>query len=193
MRVLAVDQASTSGYCLAGDKVPFGQWRCGHFRAPKRDEEGQRLIIIHDSIVGLIKEWKPDLLVLEKPFNPTYSDVKEGSERPQFNQAVMEFLQRVKGAVIMAAARCDVPTEEYPVQSWRATLKMPKPPPNIIGWAARSKWIKQQVQITLRRYGVNSDTLDEADAAGLAWHACFGGPGIARATGDLFNRARASL
>ena len=187
-RVLALDQATTTGWCCAGTGIALSEWTCGHFRAPKRPFEGQRLIIIHDHVLVLIDDWKPDVVALEAPFDPTVQDMKAGIERPQFNRATMQFLQRVKAAVLMAAARRSIPTEEYQPRTWRATLKLPQRPPD-----ADSKWLKQQTVAVIRRLGIAIKTNDEADAAGIAFHACHGKAGVKRAADDLFARARASL
>ncbi len=188
MKVIGIDQATTSGFCLAGDKIDFADWTTGHFKAAKRPEEGDRLNFIYDSILGLIDGFEPDLLACESAFDPTVQDFKSGKERPQFNRSTMQFLQRIKGAVIMAAARRSIPVEEYQPRSWRVTLKLPEKP-----YGADSKWIKRETQTALARYGIKTATLDEADAAGIAFHALHGKAGIARATDDLLERMKATL
>lgn len=191
-KVLGFDQATRCGWTFGGTKIPLPQWLSGHFRAPKRDEEGERLIILEDGALSLIDRFGPDLIAYEEPFDPTWdaiAAIKAGKEpRQGYSRATMQFLQRVKGAIIMAAARRSVPTESYPPRSWRATLKLPPKP---VG--ADSEWIKRATRDAVRRLGATVETFDEADAWGICFHACHGKAGIERATVDLFAKARAAL
>ncbi len=202
MKVLAIDQATNSGWTFGASNLPFDQWVSGHFRAPKRDEEGERLIIIEDSVLALIDEYQPDLLAYESPYDPSWDAVnaaKAGKEpRHGYDRKTMQFLQRVKGALMMAAARRSLPTESYPPQSWQATLRLPKISnaqweawsalPDARRQAARRKWKKEIIKATIERLGGNVGTFDEADSWGIAFHALHGKAGARRAQTDLFAR-----
>jgi Holliday junction resolvasome RuvABC endonuclease subunit len=196
-RILAFDQSSAkSGWTFGSTATPLGEWISGRFRAPKRDEIGERMNIIYDAALDLIDIHGPDIVVIERPFDPSWQEATaaaKGEEyRQQFSRATMNLLQMVRGAILMAAARRSVPTEDYPTQSWQATLKLPYPPADIPK-AKRSLWKKEEVRRIVTRMGAKVETLDESDSWGLCFHALHGKAGIKRATEDLFARARSGL
>lgn len=194
-RVLALDQSTgRTGWTYGGSKIPLSDWKSGHFRAPRRDEEGERLIIIHDSLLSLIDEHAPDLVAYETPFDPTFDileALKKGKQpRSNFNRRTMDLLQGVKAAVTMAAARRNLPTETYPPRSWQATLQLPKAPAFATMEPAhlirvRQKWRKQAIFKRVRQMGGQVETEDEADSWGLAFHVLHGAPGAKRAQMSL--------
>lgn len=202
-----MDQATTTGYCLAGTKIPLEQWKTGHFRAPKRDADGERWNLVRASVIELCKRWDPDFIACELMFDPTVDAARlavEGKpKRFQFNAATMKFLHGVQVAVEMAGAEMGLPVERYAPRSWRVSLKLPGITPQI--WetfrdmtdaarqAMRTKTLKQQTILAVKRLGGRIETNDEADAWGIAFHALHGQPGIKRATGDLFERAKGLL
>lgn len=203
-KVLALDQATTSGWCFGGTKIDLKDWQIGRFQAPKRPEVGERLLIVFDSTRALIERFKPDLMAFEAPYDPTYdaiADARAGKEQRVFaNRDTMNFLQQVAGAIQMAAARHGVPTEAYPPQSWQSTLKLPPPPPSLVEevaampdekkrFAAKRKWKKAEIVRAVQRLGGMVDTSDEADAWGICLHACHGKPAVKRAQGDLLMMA----
>jgi Holliday junction resolvasome RuvABC endonuclease subunit len=185
MKVLALDQATQTGWTIGGDKVPLPKWTSGRFRAPKRDQLGERLIIVHDSVLALIEEHQPDMLALEQVFDPVISSTKSGdSPAINYNSKTVSFLQKLMGAVEMAAARHSIPYDVYTSRAWRSTLKLPHKPPT-----ADSKWIKR---VTLRKVlsmGAKVGNEDEADSWGICYHALHGAPAARRAQGDLMERA----
>jgi hypothetical protein len=203
-KVLALDQATTTGYCLASSSLPLEKWKTGHFRAPKRDIDGERFVLIEDTVIALAKDWEPDFIAYELPYDPTHEMMQRAAAgkpvRAQYNQKTMRFLRGVEVALEMAATRLVLPLEAYTPKAWRATLKLPGITPQI--WetfrdmtdagrqAMRTKTIKQQTILAVRRLGGQIQTNDEADAWGIAFHALHGQPGIKRATGDLFERAK---
>jgi Holliday junction resolvasome RuvABC endonuclease subunit len=191
-KVLAFDPATTTGWTFGGTSIDLPDWSSGHFKAPKRPEEGERLIIIEDGALGLIRQYEPDLIVFEEPYDPTQDMIRElkagKPARMLSNQKTIHFLQRVKGAILMAAARSSLPTEGYWPRSWRATLRLPKRPDG-----ADSQWIKKATRDAVQRMGATAQTFDECDAWGLCFHAIHGKPGVERATNDLFERAREGL
>ena len=192
-RIIAIDQATTTGYCLGGTEIPPAEWHTGAFSAPKRPEEGARLIVIHDTIVGLIERHDPDVLLYEEPYDPTWdavTKIKQGGEaRVGYNRSTMQFLQRVKGAVIMAAARFDLPTEGCSPKSWQASLQLPKPPPfqgtKEVVYRDRKKWIKGAIQNKVRMLGGVAEKEDAYDAWGICFYGCFGKSAAKRAQTDL--------
>lgn len=200
-KVLALDQATRTGWTVGGAKINLPQWISGHFHAPKRDEEGERLCLIEDSCLSLIDDHRPDLIVYEEPFDPTWDALealKKGKEpRSNFNRNTLAFLQRVKGAVMMAAARRGIPTESYTPRQWQSILEMPKGPELIPQHIAtdpqalvqyRQKWRKKLIFDRCRKLGARIETSDEADSWAMCLYACHGKAGAARAQTDLFAR-----
>lgn len=179
MKILALDQSTKCGWCAADPIAPLDSWIVGRFTAPKREETGERLIIIEDGVLALIDQHQPDLVVYEEPW------MRPGAPS---NAKTTNLLQMVKGAVMMAAARRSVPTEGYAPQEWRTWLKLPKKPQG-----APADWIKKQTLAVVQRLGAQVAHHDEADAWGLAFYALHSKPGIKRSTADLFDRARAAL
>lgn len=187
MKCLAIDQATLSGWCVGDTNWKPGQWIYGQFRAPARDHDGERFIIIEDTLLGLIDEHKPDVYAFEKPFDPTITNIKKDAPDQQFSQKTMRFLAGVRAAVLMAAARrAYLIVEEYAPQSWQATnlkgvsLDVPRGP----------KWKSKLVRQVLIRRGFDPGSLDQSDAIGICIHALYGAPAAERAQGDLLARAR---
>jgi Holliday junction resolvasome RuvABC endonuclease subunit len=197
-RVLALDQATRSGWTFGGTKLDLRQWKSGHFSAPRRDEEGERLNLIYDNCLCLIDEHQPDLVAYEEPFDPTWDALealKKGKQpRSNFNRTTLTFLERVKGAVMMAASRRSVPTEGYSPRQWQATLQLPKTPAADPRWdestqvKLRQKWRKQAIFKRVLALGGRITTEDEADSWGICLHACHGKVANARAQTDLFEK-----
>jgi len=204
MKILAFDQATTTGWCFGSTIIDLRDWETGHFVAPKRPLEGERLILVEDGVLELIDRFKPGLVVHEEPYDPTPDmarAVRAGKEpRTGYNQATIHFLQRVKGAIMMAAARRSIPVEGYLPRSWQSTFKLPMKPPSdawVTGRDGKPKvdplWKKKAVMRYVRSLGANVETWDEADAFGICYHACHGKPGMERATGDLFDKVKEAI
>ena len=205
-KVLALDQATRTGWCVGGTQLPFAEWQFGFFKAPPRDELGERLLIVYDTVRGLIKEHKPDLVAYETPYDPTY-DVVEALKQGKTprttgtNRGTMNFLQQVRGAVAMAAARTSTPTEEYTPQSWAATLRLPEAPKIFLGKdrltpldgealiTARKKWRKRAIFQRALQFGCLVQIEDEGDAFGICLHALHGRPASERAQLSLLDEA----
>lgn len=199
---LAFDQATTTGYTFGGTKIDLPQWQSGHFQALKRPLPEERLVLIEDTAGKLMDQFKPDIVIFEQPFNPTFSDSKKGVQRIQFDQKVMEFLSGVMWAVRMAAARRAIPTEGYAPRTWRSALDLPSKPrltmddiaerakAGIEDKVARFKGdeIKKLTREAVRRLGAHVETLDEADSWGLCYYALCGKAGARRAQEDLLDR-----
>lgn len=192
--VLAIDQSSTNnGWTFGSTSLDLKAWTTGKFRVPKRPEIGERLIIMEDTLLELIDRFDPDLLVHEKPFDPTWSEAKADHAgkpvRRQFNRKTMQLLQKVEGVVLMAAARRGLAVEAYEARSWQATLNLPKVAYDPSDANAKKKLVRQAV----RMMGANVETFDEADSWGICYHALHGKPGMERAQHDLFERAREAM
>lgn len=200
-KVLALDQATKTGWTFGGTKIELREWKSGRFKAPKRDELGERLLVVYDSVLSLIDEFDPDVLAYEQPYDPTHdavAAVRAGKEpRGGYSRDTMNFLQGVKAAVAMAASRRSVPTESYPPQSWQSTLQLPKAPMfEAEGDAlirAKQRWRKKAILTKVRSLGAKVETEDEADSWGICLHACHGKAAVARAQQDLFAMAVGKL
>jgi len=194
IKAIALDQATVkTGWCFGSPSLPLIEWKSGKFSAPKRDEEGEKLIIIEDSVLALIDQFNPDVLIYESPVDPTVHAIRAAAAgKPmdvRFSAKTMQKLQRVKAAIIMAAARRSIPTEEYQPRSWQAFFKLPSSKP--IG--APDNWKKRAVMAALKQMGFKPESLDESDAIGLCFYALHGKAGVKRATDDLFEKGRARL
>jgi hypothetical protein len=203
MKVLAFDQATVTGWCIGGDKIPLPQWVTGHFKTPKRDVVGERLVIAADTIGQLMDDHLPDLVVWETRFDPSLVERRGEASPWKTNAATRDFLCKIEGLLEEATARRGIMSEHYGSRTWRATLKLPAL--SAQQWDAwggltpsqvqsrRTKWIKDETMKAIRRLGGKVGTTDEADAWGIAFHSLHGQAGIKRATADLFERAKATL
>jgi Holliday junction resolvasome RuvABC endonuclease subunit len=206
MKVLALDQATRTGWCVGGSDLPFREWQFGNFVAPPRDELGERLLVVYDTVRRLIDRHHPDLVAHELPYDPTHQaveDMKKGKEpRGNYSRSTMNFLQHVLAAVQMAAARSRTPTEAYAPQAWYSTLKLPETPKIFLAKdgltpldgdaliLARKKWRKRIVFNRALAFGAPVQTEDEGDAFGICLHALHGKPASERAQLDLLADAR---
>lgn len=203
MRVLSFDQATITGWCIGGDKLPLPQWVTGHFKTPKRDVVGERLVIAADTIGQLMDDHLPDLVVWETRFDPSLVERRGEETAWKTNSKTRDFLCKIEGLLQEATARRGIMSEHYGSRTWRATLKLPsisqqqwdawRDMSPSLQQSRRTKWLKDQTILAVRRLGGQVETADEGDAWGIAFHAIHGKAGIARATDDLFARARAIL
>lgn len=199
-KIIALDQASTTGWaCGFDDPERFTPEFVvkGHFRAPKRPLDSERLAHIHASVIELARRFEPSLIVIEEPFFPWQgtggAQAKEGEEgkrsKWQFNLTTVKWLQMVKGVVLSVCGELSIPFEEYPPQSWRKTFT---------GWGFAPQgedenWMKREVLAIARRQGFEPAIQDEADALGILKHAIAGPPGHQRRQGDLFSMVTENL
>lgn len=195
MNILGLDQATTTGWAVAEDDptrfLPEFV-KHGHFRAPKRPLDSERLAHIHRAITELVERFEPALIVLEEPFFPWQGTggaqaPKEGEEQKrskwQFNLSTVKWLQMVKGVVLSVCGEHSIPFEEYPPQSWRKTFTGHGFAPH----GEDENWMKREVLAVARRMGFEPGIQDEADALGVLKHAIAGPPGHRRRQGDLFS------
>ena len=174
--VLAIDQATTSGWAFGDGKSTI----FGHLKMPKR-RDGERLSWLFDQLSALIDLHQPDLIVHEEAFFPVGSG--------QFNTKTISWLQKVEGVVMLAAARKYRDLECYPSSTWRMSF---------LGYARKPKgasadFMKRATIARVKLLGYNGVTNDEADAIGLLHHALHGEPAMLRRQGDLLAMAAKDL
>lgn len=184
MRILTLDQATRTGWAF-GIERSDERWKFGSFRMPKRDDNGERLVIFRDGLVGLIEEHQPDLIAYEQPYMPlgTPQKVAKGGEaqRAPFSPKTISFLLHIEGVLIETTARHLVPTEHYPSSSWRTTaLGMGRLPPG-----AQQGEFKRMMIRRAKALGYEVADDNEADAIGILMHLLMGAPAAKRAQGDL--------
>lgn len=197
MRIIALDQSTRTGWAI-GDERSTAKWLFGSFRMPKRDDDGERLVIFRDSLVELIETHHPDLAAYETPFFPVATQTfKPGPQRPgpskraAFSPKTIKFLHNLEGVLIETTARYSIATEHFPSSSWRVTaLGMGRLPPGADDAGMDFKKMMVQRAKTLG-YEVRDD--NEADAIGILMHMLHGAPGAARAQGDLLDMEAAKL
>lgn len=197
MKALALDQSTVTGWAL-GEDHSQEKYLFGSFRMPKRDDNGERLVIFRDGLVDLIETHKPDIIALETPFFPVGEQAmrpeKPGTGKPRraaFNVKTIRFLLNLEGVLRETAARHDVPTEDYPSSSWRVTaLGMGRLPP---GAADAGMDFKKMMKQKARALGYDVRDDNEADAIGILLHCLHGAPAAQRAQGDLLSMAAGGL
>lgn len=187
-RILALDQSSRTGWAFGLTNSDPKEWLFGSFRTPKRPDDGDRLVIFRDGLVGLIETHWPDLIVYETPFTPVHDSERPQGDRARFNVKVWKYLTKIEGVLEETCSRHDVPYESYPSQSWRVTAlgfgRLPKGSPDNF---------KQLMTKRARALGLNVRDDNEADAIGLLMHALMGKPASNRQQGDLLASLKATL
>lgn len=166
---LAFDPATNTGWAAGTDRTQE-DWEFGHFKMPKRDVLGERLVILGDNVDALIVKHAPDLIFAEEPFTPWES--KEGDTRPRISGATINFLQFVKSIIHERAARHGVPLEAYAAATWRVTA---------LGFGrAAGVNLKEAMWQRARMLKWACETEDEADAGGILMHGLHGPDASAR-------------
>lgn len=150
IKVLGVDPGlALTGYGVVQDR---GGGNClrlhsGTVKTGKKIPHPERLKNIFEETVGLIEEYRPQAVSLEKVF---------------FNRNVRSALTvgEVRGIIILAAARAGIPLEEY------APLQIK----NTIAGDGRADKLQMRkmvcLQLKMQEYRFSSD--DEADALAVA-------------------------
>lgn len=201
MRALAFDQATLTGWCMGDSKTPLKGWKVGRFKAPRRQLDEERWIIVEDSALSLIDQFEPDLVIYERLYDPSFDNAKRAKAgevvKIEYSRSTMDFLHGVTVAIKMAAGRRSIPTEGFGARSWRSVLQLPDPPypPEIDArgnlmtpekkreWKRR--WTKQATLRKVKAIGGQVEIEDEADAFGLCLYALHGSPANKRAQGSL--------
>ena len=182
MRILALDQSTRTGWALGAERST-DKYLFGSFRMPKRDDNGERLVIFRDGLVELIEKYRPDIAAYETPFFPvgnTAEKAKEGGKGARFNINTIKFLHQLEGVLIETTARYSIPTEHFPSSSWRVTALGFGRLPDHGGDDFKKLMIKRARALG---YDVKDD--NEADAIGILLHMLHGSPAATRAQGDL--------
>ena len=195
MNILGLDQATTTGWAVCpDDPAQFTPEvvRLGHFKAPKRPLQSERLAHIHRSLTDLVGRFDPGLIVIEQPFFPwqgtggSAAPAADGAEPKRskwtFNKDTVIWLHMIKGVPRAFCGAPTIPFEDSPPQSWRKTFT---------GWGFAPQgedenWMKREVMALAKKQGFEPSIQDEADALGVLKHAIVGPPGHKRRQGDLF-------
>lgn len=197
MKILALDQAVRTGWAI-GEERSQERYLFGSFRMPKRDDNGERLVIFRDSLVELIETHRPDIAAYEQPFLPidmgNSFQPKEGAPAPRrakFNVKTIKFLHNLEGVLIETTARYAIPTEHVVSSSWRSTaLGTGRLPP---GAADAGMDFKKMMKQKARQLGYDVADDNEADAIGILLHMLHGAPAVTRQQGDLLSMAGSGL
>lgn len=156
MRVLALDQASKTGWALG--TVDGGISSCGSVIV--RGEEVGDFLLDFEKWFGLFLSLNEvDLVVFETPILPAQTQIK-----------TLRKLYGLAGLIEMEALRRRVEVRECFQQQWRAKfIGATRAPKELTKHSDRQKWIKERSLERCRalRYPVANH--DEADAAGI-WH-----------------------
>lgn len=189
MKVLAIDQASASGWAVGdANSIVDKTVESGVFKMPKRPILGERLVIFHDTLSELIEFYRPTLIAYETPYSPPpFNPHAPGAaeKRSKISVETLNLLQKIEGMLIFTATKHNVEYESYMSASWRVTaLGMGRAPkgsdPGIL---------KRMMVAKARALGFEPGSEDEADAIGILIHATMGKPAAARAQFDLLDMA----
>lgn len=189
MKLLTIDQSTKTGWCVAESpcrdpKAPA--FIFGTFRAPRRDDRGERLVILRDGLTEVIEKHRPDVMAWETPFIP-FDDgnkAKDGG-RARLNVKTTRFLLNIEGVLVEAATRYGLATEDFPAQAWRKTaVGMGVAPAGSPPGFMKKLMIQRAKSLG---YGVGKDD-NMGDAIGMMLHMLYGEPAARRAQGDLLDR-----
>lgn len=186
MRILALDQATVTGWAVGDDKAfQDRKVEFGRFKVSKRAVLGERLLIFGNSLRDRIEFYKPELIAYERVFVPAPNEGKfvDGKWSPPdkpkipYNPDTMSFLLKIAGILGYVAADMRIPVEEYASASWRKSF---------LGHG-RVDDPKKAARLRAKQLGYDVEIDDESDAIGILFHALHGPPGSARAQADLLS------
>jgi crossover junction endodeoxyribonuclease RuvC len=148
VRVFGIDPGSVrTGYgCVDTDGSRHRLVICGALAAPARAAFPQRLRFIHDGLVRLIAEAKPDCVVIENLFHAKHA-----------RSALM--LGHARGVAMLAAVEADLPIVEYTP----AEIKVA-----VVGYGRAEKAQLQQMVKLLLGLDTAPTPYDAADALAVA-------------------------
>lgn len=178
---LAIDPATATGAAWGSE---LRELKVTHFKIPKREALGERLVFLSDRIEELIVRASPDIMLTEEPFMPFQGTGKpeadeEGRTKFKFSPQTMDFLRYVKAIIHEKAARHGVPLEAYASSSWRVTA---------LGYGrAAGVDLKAAMMAKARTLGYSCETEDEADAIGIWMHGMLGPTAAARKQSSLLD------
>lgn len=214
MRVLALDQATTTGWAF-GDNHSFETRtvESGVFKMPKRQILGERLQFFADGLSERVAFYKPELIAYEEPYWPPPG----GPGGTVTIGRVISMLagQRSKGELIgilkkIAKDEHGSPTVSAEVLQFlqmvkgilvetACRLKLPVEGYRTQSWRktalghGRVEEPKKAMKLRAAQLGYPTESEDEADAIGILLHALHGEPASKRAQGDLLEMAGADL
>lgn len=223
MRVLALDQATQSGWAV-GNQDSFQDRTVDHgvFRMPKRMTLGERLISFDDQLVERIEYFEPDMIAYEEPYWPhpgaSRGGLPLGLALSLMRQIAKDEI-RIEDAIKIASAKAD--EDDGPKISADTLQFLQKVEAMVQMRAARaaipvecyrsSTWrltalgmgrapkgsppgtLKKMMVAKARALGYQPESEDAADAIGILMHALHGKAAAERAQGDLLAMAQERL
>ncbi len=154
MRVLALDQASKTGWALG--TIEGGIASCGSNKV-KGDEVGHFLVAFEDWLRVFLDENPVDLIVFEKPILPGQTQL-----------STLRKLYYLSGHIEVAAIRRGIEVRECFMQEWRSKfIGTSRAPRDILKHSDRQKWIKARSLDRCKELGYPATNHDEADACGI--------------------------
>jgi crossover junction endodeoxyribonuclease RuvC len=148
MRVFGIDPGSErTGYgCVETDGQRHELATCGAITVPARAAFPERLRLIHEQLIGLLRHWQPDVVALENLF--TAVNVRSALK-----------LGHARGVAMLAAVECGLAVVEYsPAEIKRA----------VVGYGRAEKHqVAEMVRLLLRLDEVPTP-MDASDALAVA-------------------------
>ena len=111
MRVFGIDPGSErTGYgCVDSDGQRHQLIACGAIVVPARATFPERLRLIHEGLVALIRECRPDLVAIENLFHA--ANVRSALK-----------LGHARGVAMLAAEQAGIPVHEYPATAVKKSV-----------------------------------------------------------------------
>jgi len=149
MRILGIDPGlQITGYgVIDSNRNSFKLMEAGVLRTSAKERIEGRLKKIRSSLIDIIKEHKPNVLILEK----LYSHYK--------HPTTVILMGHARGVVCLTAGECDIPVISYPVKRVRKA---------VIGNGNASKYQVQRVMTDLLKLKGAIKYTDISDALALA-------------------------
>lgn len=149
MRILGIDPGlQITGYgVIDSKKGSFKLIEAGVLTTPSKEKVEKRLNSIHSSLIDIVKEHKPKVLILEK----LYSHYRHPTTAILMGHA--------RGVICFTAGECNIPVVSYPAKRVRQA---------ITGSGNASKFQIQRVVANLLKMKDPIKYTDVADALALA-------------------------
>ena len=112
MRIMGIDPGlQVTGYGVIDDKKgSFKLIEAGILKTSAKDRIETRLNKIHDTLINIIKEYSPEVVILEK----LYSHYK--------HPVTAILMGHARGVICYAAGECNIPVISYPVKRIRQAI-----------------------------------------------------------------------
>lgn len=149
MRILGVDPGlQVTGYgVIESERGAFQLVKAGVLTTSSAERIEKRLDRIHKDLAGVIKEHRPEVLILEK----LYSHYK--------HPVTAILMGHARGVICVTAGECRIPVVSYPVKRIRQALT---------GTGSASKLQVQKMVVNLLRVEEQIKYTDISDALALA-------------------------